>query len=115
MERILKKNNKTNLHFFVLFRFVVYFCLNKFLKGVIAIAVVALVADYGISRSVNNRNAELSDLTLANLEALTDEEGCGGLAKLSDPIWYVTVEIGGNVSFPKMTCTTGGCYKCSSK
>ncbi|MFJ1489980.1 NVEALA domain-containing protein [Capnocytophaga canis] len=78
-------------------------------------AVVALVTSYGISRSVNNSNTELSDLTLANLEALADEEGCGGLAKLSDSIWHVTVEIGGNVSFPKMTCTTGGCYKCSSK
>ncbi|ATA75393.1 NVEALA domain-containing protein [Capnocytophaga canis] len=114
MERILKKITKQIYIFFVLFRFVVYFCLNKFLKGVIATAVVALVAGYGISRGVNNSNAALSDLTLANLEALADEEGCGGLAKLSDPIWHVTVEIG-NVAFPKMTCTTGGCYKCSSK
>ena len=51
---------------------------NKFLKGVIAIAVVALVAGYGISRSVNNRNAALSDLTLANLEALAQNESDGG-------------------------------------
>lgn len=50
---------------------------NKFLKGVIATAVVALVAGYGISRSVNNSNAELTDLTLANLEALADGESEG--------------------------------------
>ena len=50
---------------------------------------------------MNNSNAALSDLTLANLEALADEEGCGGLAKLSDPIWYVTVEIGGMLLFQK--------------
>ncbi|WP_392419547.1 hypothetical protein ACF3OE_07660 [Capnocytophaga canis] len=41
---------------------------RKVLRGVIATAVVALVAGYGISRSVNNSNATLSDLALANLE-----------------------------------------------
>ncbi|MFJ1489978.1 NVEALA domain-containing protein [Capnocytophaga canis] len=40
--------------------------------------VVALVTSYGISRSVNNSNAALSDLTLANLEALADGEVFNG-------------------------------------
>ncbi|MFJ1489976.1 NVEALA domain-containing protein [Capnocytophaga canis] len=47
---------------------------RKVLKGIIATAVVALVTGYGISRSVNNSSTELSDLTLANLEALAQGE-----------------------------------------
>lgn len=51
---------------------------RKFLKGVLAIVFVALLVGYGISRSVNNSDAELSKLTLANIEALAYSEYSGG-------------------------------------
>lgn len=49
---------------------------KKFLKGVTATVVVALVG-YGVSRSVNNSNTELNDLVLANVEALAFYESGG--------------------------------------
>lgn len=50
----------------------------KFLKGLVASAVVALIG-YGVSKSVNNSNAELSELALANIEALAQSEGGWGV------------------------------------
>lgn len=57
---------------------------KKFLKGVTATVVVALVG-YGVSRSVNNSSTELSDLTLANIEALADNESGGGSGVQTGP------------------------------
>ncbi len=51
---------------------------RKTLKGVVATMIVALLAGYGISKSVNNSSTELSELTLANVEALAIGEGAGG-------------------------------------
>ncbi|CEN36761.1 NVEALA domain-containing protein [Capnocytophaga cynodegmi] len=47
---------------------------KNFLKGVIATAVVALVAGYGINKSMSNSGTELSDLSLTNVEALAQDE-----------------------------------------
>lgn len=90
--------------------------MRKKFKSLLVTGIVA-VSVYGMFQGVYTKDAtdDLSVLTLANVEALANDEGCGGLAKLSDPIWQVTVEIGGgDVIFPKIICTTGGCYKCSS-
>lgn len=54
-----------------------------------------------------------SDLLLSNVEALANNEHSGGLANSYCPIWNVTIETGGGVfTIPKVTCTTGGEYKC---
>lgn len=55
-----------------------------------------------------------SDLLLANIEALAQSgEHSGGTANAYCPIWDVKLEVGGGVlEFPKITCTTGGSYKC---
>ena len=47
----------------------------NFFRGLIATVVVALMVGYGVSRSMNNSNAELSNLAFANVEALADGEG----------------------------------------
>lgn len=62
---------------------------KKFLKGVTATVVVALVG-YGVSRSVNNSSTELSDLTLANIEALADGESFyfNGQYWTTEEQWY---------------------------
>lgn len=74
--------------------------------------VVALVTSYGISRSVNNSNTELSDLTLANLEALADGESGGTKT--------IPCQIGeGTCTYPEklyngtsITITVSGLIKC---
>lgn len=59
------------------------------LSSIFAIALVA-VAGMGINKSVNN-DANLSDLALANVEALAADEtgnGCGYAAYEWDNDWY---------------------------
>lgn len=46
----------------------------NFLKGSIATVVVVLLVGYGISRSVNDSNTRLNDLTIQNMEALANSE-----------------------------------------
>ncbi|WP_420899090.1 NVEALA domain-containing protein [Capnocytophaga canis] len=69
--------------------------------------VVALVADYGISRSVNNSSTALSDLTLANLEALAD----GEIFTLKGE-WILVCSFENGL--PVINCHPGGCYICAS-
>ena len=76
--------------------------------GRIRLALLA-TAGFGVNKSMSNK-AQLSDLALANVEALAQDEG-GGMANKCCPIWNVTIEIGGTI-WPKVTCSTGGSYKC---
>ena len=63
--------------------------------------------DYATAKESEN------DLLLANIEALAQSgEHSGGTANAYCPIWEVKLEIGGLLEFPKVTCTTGGSYKC---
>jgi len=80
---------------------------KKILSGIFALALL-ITAGYGVSKSMNG-NADLSMLALSNVEALASGEG--GMANVCCPIWNVTVEIGGTL-WPKVTCSTGGSYKC---
>lgn len=90
--------------------------MKNFFKRLFVTGIVA-VSTYGLFQGFSNKNAaDLSSLTLANVEALAQDEGCGGLAKLSDPIWHISVKIGGSLTdaiFPEVTCITGGCYVCA--
>lgn len=52
---------------------------RNFLKGVITTAVLALLAGYGINKSLNNGSTELDELTLANVEALAQDESGNGI------------------------------------
>ena len=81
---------------------------KKILSGVFALALF-VIAGFGVNKSMSNK-AQLSDLALANVEALAQDEG-GGMANKCCPIWNVTIEIGGTI-WPKVTCSTGGSYKC---
>ena len=81
---------------------------KKILSGLFALALLA-TAGLGVHKSLNG-NANLSDLALANVEALANGEG-GGMANKCCPIWNVTIEVGGTI-WPKITCSTGGSYKC---
>lgn len=57
--------------------------MNKKILVGIAIVLVIAFAGYGLSKSVNNSNAELSELSLANVEALAQNENGG------DNSWYL--------------------------
>lgn len=84
--------------------------LDRNLLGVFAFVLLA-IAGYGVSKSMKS-DAKLSDLALENVEALADGESVGGgMANACCPIWNITVEIGGTM-WPKVTCSTGGSYKC---
>ena len=83
---------------------------KKFLSGVFALALLA-TAGWGMNKSMSN-NSNLTGLALANLEALADGESGGGMANACCPIWNVTIETGGTL-WPKVTCSTGGTYKCN--
>lgn len=70
-----------------------------------------------------NSYGDLSDMALKNVLALADgedpeepdpgeDDNGGGMANKCCPIWNVTIEIGGDLIFPKIICSTGGSYKC---
>ena len=87
---------------------------KKIFSGVFALALLA-TAGLGAHKSMNS-NAGLSDLALSNVLALANVENPGsgegsGMANKCCRIWNVTLEIGGTI-WPKVTCTTGGEYKC---
>ena len=75
--------------------------------------ILITIASWGVNKSMSS-DAGLSDLAMANVEALADRENGGGngMANTCCPIWNVTVEVGGIIGFPKITCETGGTYKC---
>lgn len=63
--------------------------MEKKIMGLIAVVAVAAVAGYNVYTSHNN--VKLSDLTLANVEALARGEaglGCGRAAYEWDDDWY---------------------------
>lgn len=51
--------------------------MRRIFKGLLATAVVVFLTGYGISKSMNN-NAQLSATTLANIEAISQDENGGG-------------------------------------
>ena len=81
---------------------------NKIL-GCLAVLAVAAVAAWNVN--VSSQTKGMSDVMLANVEALAQENGgdadCSdGWARVTCPIWTVT--LGGN----GCSCTTGGSWKC---
>ena len=81
---------------------------------------VALVAVVGLIAGINVFNAQksdvMSDIALANVEALAAGESSngkcptGGMANNVCPIWHVSYTTSSDgVS---VTCSTGGSYKC---
>jgi hypothetical protein len=53
--------------------------MNKFFLGGIAVVVIAAVAAWNVSVNLNSQKSELSDVSLANVEALASEGvGCIG-------------------------------------
>ncbi|MDR1339645.1 MAG: NVEALA domain-containing protein [Prevotellaceae bacterium] len=83
--------------------------MKKKILYVIVVVAIALMADWNVSRHMSEEF--LSDMALANVEALADEEN--GLANVCCPIWNVSITYPGTpISFPTITCSTGGTYKC---
>ena len=58
---------------------------KKILSGLFALALLA-TAGLGVSKSMNG-NADLSDLALANVEALAQSEGGGGCRWATRETW----------------------------
>jgi hypothetical protein len=83
--------------------------MRKKILSFAALAGIALVAGWNVSQSMNE--VALSDIALENVEALADE--ANGLPNVCCPIWDVSITYPGSpLSFPAVTCTTGGLYKC---
>jgi hypothetical protein len=85
--------------------------MKKKVFSILGAAIVAGVVAFNVS--VGSHGDSLSDLALANVEALAQNESGGadcsdGHARLCCRIWNVTYT-GGN---PAATCTTGGSWKC---
>lgn len=97
---------------------------KKILSGIFALALLATTG-YGVQKSMKN-NANLSDLALANVEALAQNEGkpneipCYGTIRVQlknsnkyEPVWNVT-KCNGCISVncyeykDSGICTTGG-------
>lgn len=55
--------------------------MKRIFKGLLATAVVVFLAGYGISKIMNN-NAQLSATTLANIEAISQDENAGSKGTL---------------------------------
>jgi hypothetical protein len=81
---------------------------KKILSGVFALAIM-VTAGYGVNKSMNG-NANLSDLTLSNVEALAQNEGggiqvgCQYAKKTGDPNR-------GNMHWRCESCKYELCYK----
>lgn len=85
---------------------------KNFLKYGFAVA-FALVAGYGIYAS--QQEVETSDLAMANVEALANEESSsscsgGGVANVHCPVWNIKYSV--DFTGPNIECSTGGTYKC---
>lgn len=61
--------------------------MKKFIFGGIAVLAVTAVAAWNVSVNFGSQKSELSDISLANVEALADE--CGTGFHSTDPVWYV--------------------------
>lgn len=77
------------------------------------VATFALVAGFSVYST--QQNAEMSDLAMANVEALANEENSsdcsgGGVANVHCPIWNIKYST--DFTGPTIECSTGGSYKC---
>ena len=76
-------------------------------------ATFACIAGYGIYTS--QQESGLSELALANIEALANGESSnncsgGGVANVHCPIWNIKYSV--DFTGPNIECSTGGSYKC---
>ncbi|MEY8687492.1 NVEALA domain-containing protein [Bacteroides sp. AN502(2024)] len=88
--------------------------MKKKIMGIIAIVVVATVAGYNVYTSQNN--VRLSDLVLANIEALAND-GESGYSCSATANCYYGGRVEGSVSCTgKVSCTSGYEYvKCDGR
>ena len=82
--------------------------MKKNILKVTLVAAIALFAGYNVYSL--HKAVEMSDLALANVEALAQSEQ-GTMANKCCPIWNVSYTVGGSL-WPTVTCSTGGKYKC---
>ncbi|MDR1782814.1 MAG: NVEALA domain-containing protein [Dysgonamonadaceae bacterium] len=75
--------------------------------GLIATVVLIALAIFNLDMSSKEKN--LSEVALANIEALSQSEGGGTTANVCCPIWNITIQ-----TYPTYvrSCSTGGLYKC---
>lgn len=78
------------------------------LVGVVVLSLIAVC--YAVS-SKSESNNTVTDLVLANIEALADDEQ-GQMANACCPIWEVEIET--SFPWPTTRCRTGGNYKCNN-
>lgn len=87
--------------------------MKKNILGAAIVAAMALAASWNYNQSKNE--VELSDLALANVEALANPEGVhggGGVANTKCPIW--NIKYSESWSGTTVDCSTGGSYKCAT-
>jgi hypothetical protein len=82
---------------------------RKKIYGFLAVLAIAALATVNVH--MNGNKSDLSDIGLANVEALAQNENGGGMANECCPIWNITVQTSPTYS---RSCTTGGQYKCEN-
>ncbi|SHK05708.1 hypothetical protein SAMN05444280_1575 [Tangfeifania diversioriginum] len=89
--------------------------MNKKVKTIttwLAAAIFLLALAINIKVTLDDPFVMLSDEAIAQT-ASTTTTTTGTMANACCPIWDVTIETGGGNPWPKVTCTTGGEYKCN--
>lgn len=83
--------------------------MRKLFKAMFLIMVIAVVIGWNFNQS--KKEKQMSELVLANIEALAAEDHAGDVANKYCPIWNVTYTE--SWSGTTVSCTTGGQYKCA--